>query len=185
MMSSLSSSAASGASPEEQLPLLTFWQGHDTKMPWEGRLIYDDPDELLADATLSLMVHKRATGVELVGSLAGSVRVPCQQCTGEVWVALQADVRERFMLSSLAPKASIQETQQELSDDDFYEVVDIRYPLNMRELVRQLILVSAPNTAPCNQKSLKKCPNYLADQPADLPCPKRPLEAADDDATLN
>jgi uncharacterized metal-binding protein YceD (DUF177 family) len=153
--------------PDEQLPLLAFWHGHDHKCHWEGRLIFDNPDEIMADVTLSITVFKRSTGIEAVGSLSGSARVACQQCTGEVWTPLEADVQERFVLSSLAPKANRHDAQQELSDDDFYEVIDIRLPLDLRELARQLVLLHAPNYAPCNVSPIKKCKNYIADREAE------------------
>ncbi|MFM7389610.1 MAG: YceD family protein [Vampirovibrionales bacterium] len=161
------SSPSGGASlppnPDEELPLLNFWHSHDQKCHWEGRLLFEDPDDLMADVNLRLTVFKRSTGVEAVGRMEGSTRVACQQCTGEVWTPIEADVQERFVLSSLAGKSNKQEGQYELSDDDFYEVIDIRLPLDIRELARQLILLHAPSYAPCNVKPLKKCKNWQAD----------------------
>lgn len=96
----------------------------------------------------SATIRTRATGLDVAGAISGEAELPCDRCLTLMRVPVTLTFDERFVFFH---DIEYGERDRERMIDDFYEEVDAEGELDLKDLMRQLILLDLAQPHICGQ----------------------------------
>jgi uncharacterized metal-binding protein YceD (DUF177 family) len=150
-----------------RLDLRPFLCGKDTQLPWKHETMAFDTPELVANISADLAFQKNTTGFRIKGRVTGQGKAPCQSCLATRWHALDETIDEIYVLKQYG-KQKDKESQVELQEHDFYEVVDPMHPFDVVDVVRQTAILGLPLFTIC-PFALDDCPDAVFETPVISP----------------
>jgi uncharacterized metal-binding protein YceD (DUF177 family) len=143
-------------SQETAMPLPQTTFGFNDTSSFDATDVVQD---VKAVGKMTLKLVRTSIGFNLVGTVEAWVWAPCQQCVASVPLLLSVPLQETFAFSHLKEPvtASSKHHPVELFQDDFYEVVDVRQPFSVNEVVRQVLLTQIPISVACPQVEWAGC----------------------------
>lgn len=120
------------------IPVLDIMNAHLEPPRLTGQVtLQADEDELEAQFQVAVTSQKNTTGFWLNGEAQGTVYLLCDTCLEPYARPMTLRIRERFVLNRFTQPG---EREQELTGDDFFDVVDLHDTLDLHDLVRQMLV---------------------------------------------
>jgi uncharacterized metal-binding protein YceD (DUF177 family) len=98
----------------------------------------------------SWLIYPRSTGLTVIGNVKADLSLECIRCLTPYSVPLSLELEEEYMFSRFTEES--QGKEKELQADDFYETIDENGVLDLRDLLRQFLLLEAENHAYCGRE---------------------------------
>ena len=120
----------------------------------------DSELRLTSDVRVTCEVTKRAAQIDVKGSISADAEVECTRCLTAVPHKLAID----FVASYVAPEHFVPDKEHEVSPDDLDTDVLDGDRLDLKEIVREQILLDVPGQVFCKPDCKGMCPKCGADR---------------------
>lgn len=142
----------------EKNPLLLdvkeWWGAYGNKKAIAGACHLTE-DDWQADFEADLALSKTSTGFFVSGEVKGKAQVCCDKCLDDFLMPVTFFLHERYVLSAFTQPES-RGKEQELHEEDFYEVIDGNGVLDLSDVFRQFFLLEYVPPFFCNDCSYGK-----------------------------
>jgi uncharacterized metal-binding protein YceD (DUF177 family) len=97
----------------------------------------------------SWLIYPDSTGIRLSCNVKALLNVECKRCLEPFEVPVALELSESLMFNSFNEVGG---KEKELLSDDFYETVDENGTLDLRDFVRQFLVMEAENHEYCDRE---------------------------------
>lgn len=119
------------------LSVWELWNAREDNWSLPASLSFNE-QEWEVSTVGKLHLYRKSTGFLLKGTIDYSITLPCDYCGEPILKTLTLAVNERFVLDRYMEGDLIKE--REISEDDFFEVLESKGQLNLLEILRQLLI---------------------------------------------
>jgi uncharacterized metal-binding protein YceD (DUF177 family) len=108
-------------------------------------------EEIPTDGPISCawLIYPRPSGLTVKGRLKAVLALECTRCLAQYKASLSLDIEEEYMFSRFNEGYG---KEKELQADDFYETVDENGSLDLKDLLRQCLLLEVEEYAFCGRE---------------------------------
>jgi uncharacterized metal-binding protein YceD (DUF177 family) len=132
----------------DTLNLKQFLQFGPDRLSLESQYTFPD---IPAQGAFHCMVNvqKRATGVDVSGTISGDAELTCDRCMAPMIPPINIPFDERFVFSHYVDHEA---REAERLVDEFYEEIDAEGSLDLKDLIRQLLLLDLSQPHLCGRE---------------------------------
>lgn len=134
----------------EQVRLKDLIRDQQKELTLDERYEYDD---LPVEEPVSVQCHikLKSTGVDVVGRYQAHVKEPCDRCFEPFEREIRRSFEDRFVYESLTDTQGTGEV--ELHEEDFYDTIGYDGVLDVKDLVRQHIIIALSSDRVCENET--------------------------------